>query len=300
MNVVLLETIHESALQLILNHGFNIFYAYDEEALAQVDKSSIHAIITRGKGQVRKNLIDQCTNLKAIARCGVGLENIDVVYAQSKQIEVYNAPGSNTMTTAEHTIALMLSLVRNIHAAVNANKSFDFSYRNQYQEEEIYGKQLGIIGLGNIGSRVASIAQALGMHVSYFSPNQKNDNFGFKPLDDLLATSDVISLHLPLTDATHEYVDKNFLSKMKSNAYLINTCRTEMINIHDVLQALDSNGKLKAYASDCPMRYDSVELRTLIAHPRTLITPHIASLTAGTYRQMCVVTVEKLLKYFEK
>jgi D-3-phosphoglycerate dehydrogenase / 2-oxoglutarate reductase len=293
MTVLLLETIHQDAFDFLVSNGHIIKEAYDEFTLSQIDKSKVDIIITRGKGLVRQPLIDECFQLKAIARCGIGLENIDVDYAKSKGISIYNAPGSNTQTTAEHTFVLMSSLVRGIYHPLFATKNYDFQYRNSYQGDELFGKELGIIGLGNIGNTFGKMASSFGCNVSYFSRSKKDTPFAYKELDSLIEKSDIISLNAPLTIETEGLVNESFLSKMKNGAYLINTARTEMIDIPSVLDSLE-NGQLRGYASDCPMRIDTPEWRALIAHPNALISPHIASLTKTTYREMCMITVRKI------
>jgi lactate dehydrogenase-like 2-hydroxyacid dehydrogenase len=296
MIAVLLETIHEAALSLLQENGFDIIEAYNDHTIpTSFDKTKIDVIITRGKGQVRASAIDQCSNLKAIARCGIGLENIDVDYAKSRGIAILNAPGSNTQTTAEHAFALMINLVRGLYQPILATKNFDFQYRNIYNGDELYGKEVGIIGMGNIGKQFAAMANAFGCKVSYHSRSKKEVPYTYKEKYDLLAESDIISIHAPMTSETIGLVNKDFLTHMKQGSYLINTARTEMINIDEVLLALDQ-GKLNGYTSDCPMRDDSNSWRKLVAHPRSLISPHIASLTATTYKEMCLITIKKVLE----
>lgn len=162
-NVLLLETIAESAHSLLEQHG-QVFLADSPYSGGEIAaQHPIHAIVTRGKGDVSQQLIDQCPDLKVIARCGVGLDNVDVPHATKKGVKVLNTPGANAATVAEHTIALMLMLQRHLYQSVQAVKANDWGYRTQYQGDELNGKRLGILGLGNIGSRVAQIAQALGM-----------------------------------------------------------------------------------------------------------------------------------------
>ncbi|NJK82764.1 MAG: hypothetical protein HC912_02080 [Saprospiraceae bacterium] len=138
------------------------------------EKQPIHAIVTRGKGEVNETLIAACPDLQVIARCGVGLDNVNVDFATQKGIKVVNAPGSNADTVAEHALCLMLMLQRHLYASVQAVKQNDWQFRNRYQGDEIRGKTLGILGLGNIGSKVAHLAAAFGMHIIYWDVQPKN------------------------------------------------------------------------------------------------------------------------------
>jgi D-3-phosphoglycerate dehydrogenase / 2-oxoglutarate reductase len=295
MIAVLLETIDQSAYDILIGHNIEVIHAYDYSDINTIDKSKIDIIITRGKGLVRKELIDECSALKVIARCGIGLENIDVNYAKGKDIAVLNAPGSNTQTTAEHTLSLMMMLVRNLYQPVEATKSLDLHYRNTYKGDELYGKNLGIIGLGNIGGKVAKMSKAFGLNIAYHNRSEIDSvDIQYMPLSDLLQWADIVSLHIPLTSDTKAMVDKDFLAQMKNGSYLINTSRHEMIDIDDVITALDS-GKLIGYAADCPMRIESASFTSLIKHPRAIISPHIASLTATTYKAMCEITIQKVI-----
>lgn len=167
-NVLLLETIAAEALA-ILQEKVNVFTGYDEASVKDVlNKEEIHAIITRGKGLINEPLIAACPHLQVVARCGVGLDNVDVAAATARKIMVINAPGSNAATIAEHTLTLMLMLMRNMYTSVSEVKQDNWNWRNQYTGDELNGKTLGILGMGNIGKRVARLGEAFGMEVQYW------------------------------------------------------------------------------------------------------------------------------------
>lgn len=258
-------------------------------------KHPIHGIVTRGKGDVSQSLIDLCPDLMAIARCGVGLDNINVAYAKEKKIAVINAPGSNADTVAEHTLGLMLSLQRKLFNAIDAVKKNNWAYRNSYNGDEIRGKTIGIIGMGNIGTRVAKLATAFGMKVTYCGPRQKNLDYSFLSFNQLIEQSDIISLHLPLTEKTRHLISEFTLKKMQNHALIINTSRGAIIDESALTDAL-KNKTIGGFAADVLITEPPKSDSPLLYIPNVLITPHAASLTARTYNYMCVFTVNKLLK----
>jgi phosphoglycerate dehydrogenase-like enzyme len=297
MNILLLETISPEAGALLRKQA-TVFMAAAPAAGKEIAANeTIHAIITRGKGDVSAALIDLCPELKVIARCGVGLDNVDVAHATKKGVRVVNAPGSNADTVAEHTLGLMLSLQRQIFASVTAVKAGNWAFRNNFGGDEIRGKTLGILGFGNIGRRVGVLAKAFGMQVLHLAHPQlqaKDDGAMARNLDALLAESDILTIHLPLNTITRQLLNSVAIYQTKPGALIINTARGEVIDEKALLVGLNS-GRIGGYASDVlttePPAIDS----ELITHPNVLITPHAASLTARTYNHMCVLTVNNAL-----
>jgi D-3-phosphoglycerate dehydrogenase len=295
--VLLLETIAEEAMQLLEDaEDISVRTGYDEQTLqSQIAAHEINAIITRGKGQVRSSLMDKIPHLKVISRCGVGLDNIDVTEASQRGIKVVNAPNSNANTIAEHTISLLLLLQRNLYNAITMVKEGRWQERGTYVGDEVHGKTLGILGLGNIGKKVAKIADALGMNIIYWSAQKENVPYPYESLDTVLRTSDCISLHLPLTPETENLINAEALAKMKPMALLINTARGKIIDQKALNDAL-KNKKLGGFAADVLATEPPEKNESLIKHPNTYITAHVGSLTTTTYTQMCVMTVENTLK----
>lgn len=286
---LLLETIHDDALHYLSGHC-NVIPGYETIP----ESGDFQAIITRGKGRVTAALMDQNPSLRVIARCGVGLDNIEVTAATQRQIPVINAPGINTQTVVEHTIALMLMLVRNMYNSVSAVKDEQWHFRNSIVSDEVSGKLLGILGMGNIGKKVAVVAQALGMDVCYYDPWASVDLFRSAELEALLSTADIISIHLPLTPQTSAMIGKDEIAKMKPSTFLINTSRGEIIDHQALEQALE-NGNLAGFAADVLPEEPPAKGYSLPKHPRVLITPHSASLTSATYRNMCLQTVQNVV-----
>lgn len=294
--ILLLETVAEEAMKILLDtEEFDTVLALDEKSLQEaIGNGNISAIITRGKGQVRAELMDQLPQLQIIARCGVGLDNIDVEEATRRKIKVVNAPNSNANTIAEHTIALMLNLQRNLYSAFTMVKEGRWNDRGTYAGDELNGKTLGILGMGNIGKKVARIADALGMQVCYWSAEKEDVPYPILSFEEVLKNSDVLSLHLPLTPQTSNLINAEAIGKIKKGALLINTARGPIIDQKALNDALES-GKLGGFAADVLTEEPPSQNEPLIFHPNTLITAHVGSLTKSTYTQMCVMTVNNTL-----
>ncbi len=295
-NVLLLETIADEAFQLLADDPIvYILTAYSDKPLSKIlVENDIDAVITRGKGQVNKQLMAACPNLKVAARCGVGLDNVDVKEATARNIMVVNAPGSNAATIAEHTISLILTLQRNLYQSINEVKADNWNWRNQFEGDELNGKTLGILGLGNIGKKVAKIAEALGMNVVYWGKNKHNVPYKYLPFEELLNQADIITLHLPLVDDTKLLIDAKALSLMKPTAILINTARGIIIDEEALFQALQ-NKIIAGFGADVLTTEPPNANNPLLSHPKALITAHVGSLTATTYTRMCVSTVKNVL-----
>ncbi len=299
-NILLLETIAPAAMNL-LSEAQNVvlFEGFSEQTKMKiVSENDIHVIITRGKGQVNPALLEQCPHLSIIARCGVGLDNIAVAEATKLGIVVINAPNSNAATIAEHTIALLLLLQRNLYPAITMVKEGNWQSRNTYRGDEINGKTLGILGLGNIGKKVAAIATALGMTVLYWSAKKEDVPYDFVSFEELLKQANCISVHLPLTSKTTNLLNHSAFEKMEKRPLLINTARGKIIHQEALLQAL-TLGRISGFAADVLETEPPAEKDPLISHPKTLITPHLGSLTTTTYRQMCLRTVKNVLAVLE-
>lgn len=293
-NILLLETIADEALRLLSDAEDVVIYtAFDGLPDAGV-LASIDAVITRGLGQVNVSLMDACPQLSVAARCGVGLDNVNVAEATRRNIKVVNAPGSNANTVAEHTIGLMLMLQRNLFQALTDVKSGNWAARSTFKSDEVGEKTIGILGMGNIGGKVAHIATALGMEVIYWSKSPKAVPFRYVSKAELLATSDVISIHVPFNADTENLIDAEALRQVKPNCIIINTARSQIVNKAALVEALET-GRLAGYGADVPMSPAPVATDALIAHPKALITAHVSSLTATTYKNMCLRTVNNVL-----
>jgi phosphoglycerate dehydrogenase-like enzyme len=294
LHILLLETIEEESFEWLSNDENIQLYKAWEGMPASGDLEKMDAVITRGIGQVNIALYDACPNLKVAARCGVGLDNVDVKAATKRGIKVINAPGSNASTVAEHTISLMLTIQRNLFEALSAVKNGQWASRSSFKSDELNGKTLGILGLGNIGLKVANIAAAFGMKVIYWSPSSKEVPYLLVDKETLFRSADIISLHLPLNEETKDIIDEEVFNKMNQGAILINTARGALVNRDALLSALDT-GKLAGYGADVPFSPPPTADDALISHPKAFITAHVSSLTATTYKNMCMSTVKNVL-----
>ncbi len=293
-NVLLLETITDEAFA-VLRDSVNVFTGYDDASLKEVlDAQEIHAVIARGKGQVNKALMEACPALQVAARCGVGLDNVDVKEATARNIMVINAPGSNAATIAEHTLTLMLMLIRNMYVSVSQVKSGNWNWRNNYSGDELNGKTLGIMGMGNIGKRVARLGEAFGMNVLYWSRSAQDVPYTFTSMEEVLKQSDIVSLHLPFTPETGAIIQEKQLAMMKPGSFLINTARGALIDHEALVKALNEN-RIAGFGADVLPEEPPAEDSTIVNHPRSIITPHSGSLTASTYQQMCMSTVKNVI-----
>jgi D-3-phosphoglycerate dehydrogenase / 2-oxoglutarate reductase len=292
--ILLLETLADEAYHILADaEDIEILPIY-EMIISEIEFAEIDAVITRGIGKVNIELLDKCPKLFVAARCGVGLDNVDVASATLRNIKVLNAPGSNAATVAEHTIALMLMLERNLYQAINDVKAGNWAARATFKSDELGQKTLGIIGLGNIGLKVAKIAEALGMKIQYWSQTKKEVTYEFVDLETLYKTSDVISLHIALKENTQNLINSDAFSLFKPETILINTARAQLVDKESLVKALNSS-QLAAYGADVPMNPAPAVDDSLISHPKALITAHVSSLSSTTYKNMCVSTVNNVL-----
>ncbi|RJP25659.1 MAG: phosphoglycerate dehydrogenase [Candidatus Abyssobacteria bacterium SURF_5] len=239
------------------------------------------ALIVRSETKVTEKVLEAGKNLKVVGRAGVGLDNIDVNAATKRGVVVLNAPGGNTISTAEHAVSMMLALARNIPQACSSVKSRKWE-RKRFTGTEVYAKTLGIIGLGRIGGEVARRAHALGMKLLGYDPiisPEKARSLNVEPvdLDDLIRRSDFITLHVPLTDQTRNLISSRQFAIMKDDVRIINCARGGIVDEVALLQALDS-GKVAGAALDVFEKEPPLD-SPLLDHDRVIVTPHLGAST---------------------
>lgn len=294
MTILLLEPIHPEARERLSSYG-RVATADDPAAAERVVRAgAVQAIVTRGRREVRRRLIEQCPDLKVVARVGVGLDNVDVAAATERGVMVLNAPGSTTVAVAEHTLMLMMALTRRLYSMAEAVKKGDWALRAGYDGDELSDKTLGIVGMGTIGQRVAKQAEAFGLRVVYWSRAEKNVPYPYRPLPALLAEADVVSVHVALTPETRHLLDRAALASMKPGAVLVNTARGAIIDQAALVEMLD-HGPLGGFAADVLDPEPPAPDDPLLHHEKTLITPHTAALTKTTFRKMCLRTVNNVV-----
>lgn len=294
MSILLLESLHPEA-EALISAEHTLLRAADPNAVA-VELSGVRAILTRGRGRIDLGLLERCPDLRVIARAGAGLDNLDTAAAKQRGIAVIYAPGANTDTVAEHTLALILDLVRGISRCAGQVAAGRWEDRAHYAGNEVRGLSLGIVGFGSIGRRTAELAVAFGMRVLVAQHGERAlpAEFVVLPLDEVLARVDVLSLHLPLTPETRGCIGARELGLMRASAYLINTARGALID-HAALREALAQGRLAGFAADVLDVEPPQATEALLRSPRVLLTPHVASLTAATYRAMCVQTASNVL-----
>jgi len=296
INVLANDGISNSGVEELKKSGFNIITTNvaQEQLENYINKEDISVILVRSATTVRKELIDKCPGLKIIGRGGVGMDNIDVEYARSKNISVINTPAASSSSVAELVFAHLYSGVRFLHESnrsmpLDGDSNFKKLKKAYAKGVELRGKTLGIIGFGRIGRETAKIAIGVGMNVlaydKFFSDTTlelefmggKSINIDIKisKFDDLLKKSDFISLHVP---AQKNYViDKNQFKLMKDGVGLINAARGGVVNEVELVNALDS-GKVSFAGLDTFENEPKPEIK-LLMHPRISLTPHIGAAT---------------------
>ncbi len=271
-----------------------------KEELIKIIKD-YNILIFRGRLKIDKEVIDAGTNLKILARYGVGLDNVDVEYAVKKGIAVVNAPRAPTQSVAELTLGLMLSVARRIPLLDVKVKGGEWP-KGKYIGMELSGKTLGIIGFGRIGKAVAHIARCIGMKIlatDIIDVSADVEKIGGKqvPLEQLLRESDVVSIHVPLTPETYRLLNADRLALLKDNAILINTSRGEVIDHEALLQHLDRlwGVGLDVLPEEPPK---NPQLRKLLTHEKVVVTPHVGSETYEAMRRLAeelVSNIEEVL-----
>ncbi|GIK09340.1 MAG: hypothetical protein JETCAE02_17150 [Anaerolineaceae bacterium] len=240
------------------------------------------ALIVRGRTKATASLLEAATRLKVIGRAGVGVDNIDLAAAKSRGVTVVNAPVSTTLAVAELTFSLLLALAREIPRADASMKQGQW-LKKELEGAELYGKTLGILGMGHIGSEVARRARAFGMNVLGYDPLLTPDEIRGRvaePVDrdELLARSDFVSLHLPLLPETRGMFNAEQFAKMKDGARVVCAARGGIIDEAALLAAIEAGkiagAALDVFASEPPGATD------LVKHPRVIATPHVGAQTA--------------------
>jgi D-3-phosphoglycerate dehydrogenase len=237
------------------------------------------AAIVRSATKFRKPAIDAATNMKLIVRGGVGLDNIDVEYAESKGIAVRNTPAAATTSVAELALGMMFAMARKIPQATCSMREGKWD-KKSFEGSELCGKTLGIVGIGRIGSALAERATALGMHVVAFDCRvvPDTDCYTCTTLDNILNESHFISLHTPLNPETANIINAETIGKMKDGVFIVNCARGGTIDEDALLDALNS-GKVRGAALDVFAEEPTKKL-DLLAHPNTISSPHVGAQTA--------------------
>ncbi len=300
MKVLVAAPLHEKAIEVLKEAGFDVVYEEypDEEKLVELVKDA-DAIIVRSKPKVTRRVIESAPKLKVIARAGVGLDNIDLEAAKERGIKVVNSPAASSRSVAELAIALVFNVARKIAFADRKMREGIWA-KKQCVGIELEGKTLGIIGFGRIGYQIAKIAKALGMKVLLYDPypneeRAKEVGGKFVDLETLLRESDVVTLHVPLVEATYHMINEERLKLMKKTAILINAARGAVVDTKALVKALEegwiAGAGLDVYEEE-PLPKD---------HPLTkldnvVLTPHIGASTVEAQMRAGVQVAEQIVE----
>ena len=267
-----------------------------EQLIARLNEVSADGLIVRSGTKVTRELIKAVPSLKVVGRAGTGVDNIDLKAATELGLVVVNAPTGNSVAAAEHAVALMMALARNIPQADAAMRRGEWN-RHAYIGTALVGKTLGLVALGRVGGEVAKRATALGMSVVAFDPYcppERAKGVKLVDLNEVWAKSDFISLHAPLLDSTHHMINHGSLAKMKRGVYLINDARGGLIDEEALIEALDS-GQVAGAALDVfqqePPRADN----RLIGRPDVIVTPHLGASTTEAQMDVAREVVEAVI-----
>ena len=253
----------------------------------------------RSSTTVTPEILNAATNLKVIGRAGIGTDNIDKDAATTKGVIVMNTPFGNMVTTAEHTISMMMALARSIPQANESTHAGKWE-KSKFMGVELFNKTLGVIGCGNIGGIVIDRAIGLKMKVIGYDPflsDEKAIEMGIEKveLDDLYARSDFITLHVPKTDKTTNMINADALAKMKDGVRLVNVARGGLINESDLLNALNA-GKVAGAALDV-FDVEPAKENILFGHPNVICTPHLGASTTEAQDNVAIQVAEQISDY---
>jgi D-3-phosphoglycerate dehydrogenase len=259
--------------------------------------SDYEGLVVRSETKVTKEVIEAAKKLQVVGRAGIGVDNIDLEAATAAGIAVVNAPTGNTVAAAEHTMALMLALSRNVPAAHQSLKAGEWK-RSAFMGVEVRAKTLGVCGLGRVGSEVARRAQSFDMKLIGYDPfvapdYAKRMGIELVSLEELLAQSDFITLHTPLTDGTRHMISDDQVKLLKPGARLINVARGELVDEQAILNGLES-GQLGGVALDV-FAQEPPQNTELVGHPKVVVTPHLGASTEEAQREVAIEASEQVL-----
>jgi len=302
--IVISEFMDEAAIRASFA-GRDVLYdpkLVDDPARLAAAVRDARALIVRNRTQVRGALLEAATRLQVVGRLGVGLDNIDVTACEAHGIAVYPATGANDLSVAEYVITAALMLLRRAWFA-SARVAAGEWPRTELMGRELSGKRLGLVGYGAIARVTGRMARGLGMSVAAYDPLLPADHAAWadaspQPLPELLATSDVVSLHVPLTDATRNMIDAGALAGMRRGAILVNAARGGIVDEAALCAALRS-GHLGGAALDVFARepVDAASGASFVGVPNLILTPHIAGVTDESNVRVSAVTAEAVARH---
>ena len=301
IKIFVADDVNEDKLAPLVEAGFDVVKKtkLPPEELA-VEIKDADGVIVRSATRITADLMDKAEKLRVIGRAGVGVDNIDVKAATERGIVVMNAPDGNTITTAEHTIALLVSMARNVPQA-HAKLQSGMWDKKSFVGVELNGKTLGVVGLGRIGKHVAKIAKGFGMKILAFDPfispeQAKELGFELGRLDEVFSKADFITIHTPVTDETRGIIGRDAFAKMKKGVRLVNCARGGLVDESALLEAIES-GTVAAAALDVfsqePLPADS----PLLQSDKIITTPHLGASTTEAQEGVALTVAEQMRDY---
>lgn len=301
MKVLVTDKINEIAKNILIegkNIEVDMLPTMSEDELS-TKIADYDALMIRSETKVTKKILDAAKKLKIVGRAGVGVDNVDIEAATQSGVIVVNSPDGNTNAAAEHTVALMLSMARNIPAAVASTKQGLWE-RSKFTGTEVFGKTLGIIGLGKIGSHVAKVALALGMKVLVCDPyttQEAVESLGCEyvvHLDDFWSRCDFISIHAPKTRETTHLINENTINRMKKGVKIINCARGGIIDEAALKEALES-GQVSAAAIDVYEAEPDIKSSPLLeVADKVVLTPHLGASTSEAQLNVAIDVAQQI------
>ncbi len=304
MKILVSDNLSESGIEMLKKvPGFEVQVSTSltPEELKNVIKD-FDALIIRSATKVTAEVLENAHNLKVVGRAGIGLDNVDIEAASKRGVVVMNTPEGNVITTAEHTIAMMLSLTRNIPQASGSLKSGAWE-KKRFKGKEVYNKVLGIIGIGRIGRIVADRAKGLKMQVMAYDPfinPEVIETLGIRgaTLDELLAQADYITVHTPLTPETRSLLNKAAFEKMKKGVFVLNCARGGIVEENDLYEAI-KQGKVAGAALDVFVKEPPKD-HPLLSLDQVIATPHLGASTEEAQENVAVAVAEQISDFLSR
>lgn len=302
--ILISDPVDKQCAEILMSAGYEVDFktGLSSEEISGIIKN-YNGLVVRSETKVTAGLISGMDNMEVIGRAGTGVDNIDIPAATKRGILVMNTPGGNTISTAEHTMALILSMFRNIPQANHSLLNGKWERKN-FKGTELFGKVIGIIGLGKIGREVAHRCLAFGMKVYGYDPVLSTElanklNINLVELDTLFLQSDLITVHVPLSDETKHLINSETLGKCKNGVKIVNCARGGIISENDLISALES-GKVSAAAFDVYEIEPPDFSGKLLNHPKVVCTPHLGASTDEAQVKVAVQIAEQFVELFEK
>ena len=305
MSILISDKLKEEAIKILQNNGFNVVkkFSITQEELKKEIKE-YNAIIIRSRTKLTAEVLENAIKLKVIGRAGVGLDNVDLKKAEELNIKVLNTPEAPSISVAELTIGLLLSLVRHISKADQTMHCGEWC-KSDYMGYVLKGKKVGLIGFGNIGQAVAKTCDAIGMDIGIYDVDdtvkEKARKLGyrvFSSVDELIKDSQIISLHIPATVQTENTIDERRIGLMNKKAILINTARGTLVDENALIEAL-KNKKIGGAALDVYREEPLKNMDLCSCEENLVLTPHIGSQTEETQIQASIMIAEKISDYLK-